>query len=300
MYGIKGQGLKKAIDRAVRLRQTFEWCVKTDIQAFFDNIPRAQLKKQITQRLRGSSTLPLLFAAIDREIEPRNETQRIEIQEAGIIAGIGVRQGMPLSPVLANFALTKFDSACKRANMHVLRYADDILAFFASKADATQGFELVKAELAKLQLEVPELGTAKTELIGNGDPVTFLGREIVYLGSENRYVARVGKNKLDAIQADLIKKFELQRVIGESKTLGEAAGALAASVRSYLGSYKDAQNFAHFNSEMRHAFRIISQGWFFSIFGENAIAALSHKQKLFLGIDSTEKIEPVEDVEISS
>jgi RNA-directed DNA polymerase len=30
VYGTKGQGLKKAIQRALTLRSTFEWCVKTD------------------------------------------------------------------------------------------------------------------------------------------------------------------------------------------------------------------------------------------------------------------------------
>jgi len=51
----------------------------------------------------------------------------------------GVRQGMPLSPILANLVLAEFDREVERAAIEMVRYVDDFLIFFASKAAANAG-----------------------------------------------------------------------------------------------------------------------------------------------------------------
>jgi hypothetical protein len=299
VYGVKGEGLRRALDQALKTRRTNEWCVKTDIQAFFDNVRRDKLKTLISSRLRNSSVTSLLFMAIDREIRPKSITQRLAIDSAGIRTGIGIRQGMPLSSMLANISLSPFDAACKRSGMKMLRYADDILGLYSSKSEALAGLDCIKFALAKLELDVPELGSAKTELIGPRDPVTFLGREILYLDSASDYVCRVGRNKLSAIKANLLKEYSLKNVLVENSTISEAIGSLSASMRSYLGTYKDAHDFAHFNSEIRHHFKSITTGWFSELFGTDAIQKLSEDQKLFLGIQSTDALEPTDDLELA-
>ena len=70
-------------------------------------------------------------------------------------------------------------------------------------------------------------------------------------------------------------------------------------MRSYLGTYKDARDFAHFNSEIRHHFRSITTGWFSEPFGTDAIQKLSEDQKLFLGIQSTDTLKPTDDLELA-
>jgi RNA-directed DNA polymerase len=52
---IKGQGTAKAIERAVELRSVFEWCVKADIESFFDQIPRPFLKERVAAVLQNHS-----------------------------------------------------------------------------------------------------------------------------------------------------------------------------------------------------------------------------------------------------
>jgi retron-type reverse transcriptase len=297
VYGVKGQGLGRAIKCAITIRSKLEWCVKTDIQSFFDNIQRDKLKSLIEKRLSKSSLIPLLYSAIDREVRSRNPAQ---ILEAGIRTGIGIRQGMPLSPLLANFSLTKFDAACAKSGIKLLRYADDILAFFADKQKALDGLAHIKDALAELQLEVPELGSAKTEIIAARDPVTFLGREIVHLDSVGGYVSRVGDKKINAIKTSLTTEFSLKKFIDDGRTVQDAIGNLAGSLRSYLGTYKDAHNFERFNGEIRHHFKAITTGWFIDIFGARAINALSDNQKIFLGILQTEPLEPIDDVELSA
>jgi RNA-directed DNA polymerase len=258
----------------VALRKTHEWCVKTDIQAFFDRIQRNKLKSLVRKRLGSSSLIPLLFAAIDREVKPANLAQASDVEAAGIKQGIGIRQGMPLSPLLANFSLSGFDATCKGEGIKLIRYADDVLTFFKTKEEAQTGFDKIKAALKSLELQVPELGEAKTELISVRDPVSFLVREIIFLDSVGDYVSRVGNKKLLAIKSKLTKSYSLETMMREEDSLNEAVGALAATIRSYLGTYKDAQDFAHFESEIRGHFRSVTTGWFKTLFGEAAIEQL--------------------------
>jgi RNA-directed DNA polymerase len=300
VYGIKGRATRAALARALELRKTFEWCVKTDIQKFFDNVRRDKLKVLVERYFRQSSLVPLLLNAIDREARPRTTQQRDDIFSAGIRAGIGIRQGMPLSPLLANLSLASFDTACSTHNIRILRYADDILGFFHDKSEAQAGFEVIKKALSRLELSVPEIGSAKTELIAYREPVAFLGREIVYLDSVGQYVCRIGRKKIDAIKGKLMKEYALQAVMKDAGTMSEAIEALAASIRSYFGAYKNAQNYPFFESELKSQFKEIMNSWFVELFGSTAIDRLSDSQKEFLGIQIRTNLDPVEDVEFTA
>jgi RNA-directed DNA polymerase len=299
VYGIKGQGSRAAIDRAIKLRETFHWCVKTDIQSFFDRISRPKLKTQLAKELKGSSLIPLLFAAIDVEIKPRTSAQAADVTAAGINPGVGIRQGMPLSPLLANFSLEKFDKSCKANNIKILRYADDVVAFFHTKDDAIAGFNIIKNALKELELYVPDIGEAKTELIGRDNPVSFLGREIVRVGPEGTYVSRVGDKKMEKIKDTLSKDYSLKRVMDENITFDDAITSLSASIRSYFGSYKDAHDYLRFESEIRGHYKKIIKDWLREIFGADAMDKLSEQQRKFLGIHISENLEPTEDIELT-
>lgn len=48
----------------------------------------------------------------------------------------GVRQGMPLSPLFANFYLCDFDDLIKKAGLNCIRYADDLIFFSDSEKNA--------------------------------------------------------------------------------------------------------------------------------------------------------------------
>ncbi len=129
-YGfIKGRGTKQAILRAIELRSKYAWCLKTDIEAFFDRIPRADVKSRVAKALPNSSVTPLLFKVIDCEIK-ETWSLKPKLTKQGILPGIGLRQGMPLSPLLANLVLSGFDASIRKAGIEMIRYADDLLLFF--------------------------------------------------------------------------------------------------------------------------------------------------------------------------
>ena len=128
---IRGLGPQAAIKRALEFRARYEWCLKTDIQSFFDKIPRRHLKVKVSRTLKGSSLEPLVLKAIDCEVKTSSEN-RAKLQRQGLIAGVGVRQGMPLSPLLANLALADFDREVERRRIGMVRYADDLVLFLSA------------------------------------------------------------------------------------------------------------------------------------------------------------------------
>jgi RNA-directed DNA polymerase len=121
---IKGLGPKSAIERALELREKYDWCLKTDIKSFFDQISRPILKAKVAQALKGNSLQPLIFDVIDCEVKLKTQ-EKDKLQRRGIIYGLGIRQGMPLSPLLANLALAEFDAHVEGRNIKMVRYADD-------------------------------------------------------------------------------------------------------------------------------------------------------------------------------
>jgi RNA-directed DNA polymerase len=297
-YGfIKGRGTQAAISRAITLRSTHDWCLKTDIEAFFDRIPRQYLKMRVAVVLPSHSLVPLIWKIIDCEIKD-DATLKSKLRKQGIMFGIGIRQGMPLSPILANLALSEFDRQVQQAGIEMIRYADDILLFFTSKAAAIEGHNFVKAALRTFELDIPELAErSKTEIVAPREPVDFLGREIVYLGSENRFVARVARKQIAKIKMRLENDYNYVTRYKERSDFQETVADLWRSIAAYLGIYKDAHNFLLLDSELRAAARKIISDIFLDIFGENALARISPEGRNFLGIGELDVPQPMSDLE---
>lgn len=292
-YGfIKGRGTREAINAVVKLRAKYEWCLKTDIESFFDRIPRRYLKEQVYRYLKRHSLTPLLYSIIDSEIKV-TEGNRQKFIKQNIAAGRGVRQGMPLSPLLSNLALAEFDKKIERLGIEMVRYADDLVLFFPTKQAACEGEQQVKSLLKEIQLTIPQIyDGSKTAIVSKGDPLDFLGREIVYLGSENRFVARVSSKQIEKIRARLSEEYAYSKRIKEEKNFQETIVDLSKSIAAYLGIYGDAHNFKSFEDEIRGHGRVTIIKIFEALFGQQALTALDKSQRKFLGIGILDAVEP--------
>jgi RNA-directed DNA polymerase len=297
-YGfLKGRGVQAAISRAIDLRSIHDWCLKTDIEAFFDRIPRQYLKARVAAALPSHSLTPLIWKVIDCEIKI-NAALRPKIRKQGIRLGIGVRQGMPLSPILANLVLSEFDREIARAGIEMIRYVDDILLFFASKEATLEGHDFIKASLRKLELDIPELADrSKTEIIAPREPVEFLGREIVYLGSINKVVANISRKQIAKIRWQLEGDYSYEARYKQGSNFQETVVDLWKSIASYFGIYKDAHNFFALDSELRAAARKIISDIFLDVFGEDALAKVTNNGRDFLGIGYLTVPSPASDLE---
>lgn len=294
---IEGLGTTAAIRKSLELRKRYDWCFKTDIETFFDSIQRQSLKDRVAQALGNHSLVPIISRIIECEIQlnPRN---REKIRKQGIKIGVGIRQGMPLSPILANLALSKFDKEIERNKIEMVRYADDLLLFFHDKESASAGHRIVTEILEKIDLKIPELKDgSKTNLIGPREPFIFLGREIAYVTSEGGYVAGVSTKQIEKIKRQIREEYTFNKRSKMESSLQDTVVELWQSISAYLGVYKDAYNYFRFEQEMRSVARMTISQIFVDIFGRDALSRLTSYQKNFLGIGHLDFPRAVNDIE---
>lgn len=87
-------------------------------------------------------------------------------------APVGVPQGSPLSPLLANIYLHPFDAGLTRRGYAVVRYADDWVILCENEDQAEQGYNEAVLDLAHIRLRV---NREKTRIIPPQETVAWLG-----------------------------------------------------------------------------------------------------------------------------
>ena len=85
---------------------------------------------------------------------------------------IGILQGSPLSPLLANIYLHPFDKAMTRAGIQMVRYADDLLLLCRNESRAHHALRYAQKRLELLKLAV---NPKKTQISHFNDGIEFLG-----------------------------------------------------------------------------------------------------------------------------
>jgi retron-type reverse transcriptase len=282
----KDKGVQSAIAEAIKLRTRHEWVLKTDIQSFFDEIHRPELKARIMHLLGSHSMVPLLCAVVDSEVRVKSKDQERELIALGIRPGRGLRQGMPLSPILSNLVLAGFDHACGRSNKKILRYADDLILFGDSKAEVEDGFQFLATELGKVKHTLPLPGSPKTEYVPPKMGVEFLGLEIVHRETVGRYVCRIPKTSRKKILSDIADKSALNKSIENKMNFGDACRRLGGLPSAYRSAFRQAEDWDGFEPEVRQACNKALRKLFIDIFGVSAVSALSMEYQIFLGINS--------------
>jgi RNA-directed DNA polymerase len=278
---IKGQGTTRAVAKAVELRSVYEWCVKTDIESFFDQVPRPFLKDRVSAALQNHSLVPLICNAIDCEIKGTSDVVS-RAAAHGIKSGLGIRQGMPLSPLLANLTLSKFDRAVETHRIPMVRYADDLLLFFGTQSEATRGQAFVEEHLTRVGLK---LSQTKTFVYGPEHNISFLGLEIAFLQTLDKYVARVSRPQIRKIKDRLEAEYSYSAMLKSSKTLSDTTTRLSRSIAAYLGVYRTAHDYLALATELEKTMSLILSNLYSDIFGIDVCEKLDDRAKRFLGID---------------
>ena len=117
-YGFRPQ---RSAHQAVRhvqasIREGYGWVVDMDLQAFFDRVNHDRLMARLQSRCRDRDLLRL----INRYLKAG-----VRVGEMTEATTMGVPQGGPLSPVLANVVLDELDWELERCGHRFARYADD-------------------------------------------------------------------------------------------------------------------------------------------------------------------------------
>lgn len=276
---IRGSSAAEAVELARQRRNKKSWAYKTDIRRFFDNIDRSRLKNLVTARIRARSLHPLLLSVIDCETEKGHPSTAAALRRAGIRRGKGLRQGMPLSPYLANLFLEPFDRAIKAAKLPLLRYADDIICFAESRTECENIHEFVSSQLEKCGLAVPPVGSKKSQIKDPMESVSFLGVSIS--PAPRGYELKVTEEQYRKITDYLFNFSNLDYLESRGITISTLLKRLDDTINGYKASYQICDNFAQVEQGLNDTRTVVLRRLFSNELGIS-VHNMSQRQKHFL------------------
>lgn len=136
------------------LNDGYEWVIDIDIEKYFDTVNHDKLISILRERVNDSQTVHLIRKFL-----------QAGVMEDGLCSPtlLGVPQGGPLSPILSNIYLDKFDKELEMRGLHFARYADDCDIFVKSEVAANRVMASITSWLErKLFLKV---SATKTKIV---------------------------------------------------------------------------------------------------------------------------------------
>lgn len=122
------------------LNDGYEWIVDLNIEKFFDTVNHDKLISILRERVNDSRTLHLIRAYL-----------QAGVLDKGLVRSstIGTPQGGPISVILSNIYLDKFDKELESRNLRFARYADDCIIFVKSEMSANRVMKSVTSWLER-------------------------------------------------------------------------------------------------------------------------------------------------------
>lgn len=110
------------------LNEGYEWIIDLDIEKFFDTVNHDKLISILRENVKDATTLHLIRAYL-----------RAGVLDNGLIksTAVGTPQGGPISVILSNVYLDKFDKELESRNLRFSRYCDYII-FVKSEMSANR------------------------------------------------------------------------------------------------------------------------------------------------------------------
>jgi RNA-directed DNA polymerase len=286
-YGfVRGRGgVLAAVQQARRLRPDFRWALKSDISSFFDTIDRQSLVQDLARKVGRTSIFPLLTQVVQCEVYEGKSRIRDFLRKAGIVCGKGLRQGMPLSPLLSNFVLRDFDRHFMGKHAKLVRYADDFVIFAKSEDECRELLADAKSLLAAKGHSVPEPGPCSKTVIAKPDePVEFLGYDIVQRAGTGAYDIVIPKRAFEKVKITLARYEEFQAAMKEFKTLGRFMQSMNSIAQSYVAVYKTGKNIDDLRSHVENCRSASINRIAIDLFGSDVVGNLDDDKKAFLGL----------------
>jgi group II intron reverse transcriptase/maturase len=157
-YGFRpGRNQHQALDAVVVGMQTrrVNWVLDADIKAFFDTVDHAWMMRFLEHRIGDTRVLRLIRKWLTAGVVENGE--QIEVR-------VGTPQGAVISPLLANIYLHyvfdlwthQWRRRHARGDVMIVRYADDSVLGFESKAEVDRFLEDLKVRFAQFGLTLNE------------------------------------------------------------------------------------------------------------------------------------------------
>jgi RNA-directed DNA polymerase len=237
--GVSDIGVPEAITKAYSLSINYPYFIRTDICAFFDNIPRDVALKKLTSFTFDEKFNRLLEQATTTELD--NLVTLGRDGELFPLEGKGVAQGSCLSPLLCNVLLHDFDKQMNCRGVVCIRYIDDFILFSKNKSNTFKAFASAQSHLAKLNLAVydPRNSPEKAEHGNSKDGFEFLGCDVLRervspnRKSKKRLLERVDLILRNALNATA----DPNQAISDRRSYSETISTLSNTIRGWGNTY---------------------------------------------------------------
>jgi RNA-directed DNA polymerase len=145
------------------LRQGYRIAVDIDLAKFFDTVNHDLLMHCVGRRVRDKRVLSLIGKYLRAGVEVNGRLEKTRL---------GVPQGGPLSPLLANILLDHLDKELEKRGHKFVRYADDFVILVKSQRAGERVMGSVRKYLtSQLKLTVNE----DKSKVAKSDDISFLG-----------------------------------------------------------------------------------------------------------------------------
>ena len=226
------------------LNQGFEWVIDLDIEKYFDTVNHDKLISILREKVNDGHTLHLIRKFL-----------QAGVMDNGLVSSttIGVPQGGPLSPILSNIYLDKFDKELELRGLHFVRYADDCNIFVKSDVAANRVMKSVTSWLErKLFLKV---SATKTKIVRPSNS-NFLG--FTFWKNKDKWQCKPKKDRKMKLYEKT--KVVLERKHAVAKPLGITFTKLNQIIKGWINYFRigNMKEFLdEFGQWLRHKVRVI-------------------------------------------
>ncbi len=164
-FGFRPGRSAKAAVRQVReyIRQGYRIAVDIDLAKFFDTVNHDLLMHLVSRKVHDKRVLALIGKYLRAGVKVNGRLEKTRL---------GVPQGGPLSPLLANILLDTLDKELEKRGHKFVRYADDFVILVKSQRAGERVMASVRNFLTrKLKLTVNETKSA----VAGTNRISFLG-----------------------------------------------------------------------------------------------------------------------------
>ena len=160
------------------IKSGYKYVVDLDLEKFFDTVNHDILMNLVARKVKDKYVLKLIGKYLRAGIQDRDGSVHP--------TRIGTPQGGPISPLLSNILLDKFDKELERRNLTFARYAEDAIILVKIKSEGDKILSEVSSYLSrKLKLVVNK---EKSKVAKTGE-CSFLG--FTFKGKKIRWTEKL-------------------------------------------------------------------------------------------------------------
>jgi group II intron reverse transcriptase/maturase len=214
------------------------WVLKADIRNCFDSIQHKLVLNKLLSKSEDKYFNRLIEQWISLPIAGEERTP-----------GIGLPQGLPISPILMNMVLSDLDNAWEECNymliegvdlrtqVYMARYADDLILVGCLRKKLEEAYAAIRDTLAGLDLELKKEKTQMVNLETTPSGIVILGQRMAIEG--NRIAFHPSEESIESLAERLTKTInEVQESdLKAREKAREIAARMAIQARAWASYY---------------------------------------------------------------